>query len=557
MYSGTSKKYWKSLVPQPDWIEDIHHKDGNTQDIINVLINAAKYNKYQAAREMKAVSQELIGKDDIETLYNVWYFVKSNITYKIDENGKEKIKSPALLFHYGVGDCKSFSLMISGILMNYPQITHSFRFTSYKKNADYQHVYIVANIPNYDREIILDSTIEEFNKEYPYIKKKDIKMTQISHLHGAPAIGRKAKPSIAEAFADGPKRVVDPKILNIDKLSQGELNLELTKASLLIYSNYYGDRTGLYAQSISIIDKARREGLHNFNISSGVVDPKLNDVISAIYTAKERHIQEFKNLNAVLSDIGISGGPTPYNLSSDIIKKCLTDLNIKPFTPNKSNLDFTKYIELNGVAYKITPELNECLNKATLNQWAKNNIFETTNFKKGSHSMLYEFITSSNEKILNEKGLIKEAFHKTNVDAFSYVSGMDRTNVRAYVKNGITYTNASNKFVEIDPDYNIRTLSEGVIFKGQPGIGEPITAAIVAKTLVEIVGALGSLLAAVNALRPSDRTNLLAYSKSLLSESSLASINDMNGQIDDAETLGTIVPIGLALLAGGYLLMKK
>lgn len=176
MLSGVYKKNWKNAIPKPDFVEDVHYQEGDTKDIIKVILSAVKYNDYQAAREMKNVSKELLGKSVYETLYNVWRFVKDNIKYEVDKPGFEKIKNPALLYYYGKGDCKSFSLMIAGILMNYSNLDIYFRFTSYDPNKDFGHVYIVVRTPGFADEIILDSTIKHFDYEEKYAKKKDYKI---------------------------------------------------------------------------------------------------------------------------------------------------------------------------------------------------------------------------------------------------------------------------------------------------------------------------------------------------------------------------------------------
>jgi hypothetical protein len=549
-----SRSKWKGLIPKPDWVEEVHHKKGNTQDIINVLVNAAKYNQYQAAREMKNVARELSDETHYRTLKNVWTFVKSNITYKVDNPGKEEIKNPAYLFHYGKGDCKSFSLMIAGILMNYKDISFSFRFTSYTPDSDYSHVYIVARIPGYNRDIILDATHTDFDDEVPYYKKKDYPMTEISHLHGVPNIRTKvSRPSVGQAFASGPRNVVNPRI-DISNLTQGELKIALLKANLSIQANYYGDPTGEISKGIFFLDQAEQNGLENFKVI-GHVDPIFNGLIDSILSAKSRHIQQVQAVAKLKQEIGISG-PHPWSglVSEEDLKKCIQSASPEEANFWYRNFNGNPYINYSGKDYKLSGKFAECFFQAKQKQWARNNIFEKEGFKKGSPSLLYEF-AAPYRSAMNGTGQTKTVLHQSYVDSFAYISGIDRDNVSLYARNGVMYTAALNKIPDISPDYAIKALSEGYQYKGQPGIGEPISLTIAIIGMIQ--AALPLIISVVKSAGPSVEQNLNAYAKGLLGQSSQASIDDFNRKIDSAESLNTIVPLGLAALALGYFAFSK
>lgn len=549
-----SKGKWKALIPKPDWVEEVHHKKGNTQDIINVLVNAAKFNQYQAAREMKNVARELSGSSHYNTLSNVWSFVNSNITYKVDNPGKEEIKNPAYLFHYGKGDCKSFSLMIAGILMNYKDIAFSFRFTSYAPDTDYSHVYIVAKIPEFNRDIILDATYTAFDEEVPYYKKKDYPMTEISHLHGVPNIRTKvSRPSVGQAFTNGPRNVVNPRI-DISALTQGELKIALLKANLSIQANYYGDPTGEISKGIFFLDQAELNGLANFNIT-GNVDPIYNGLIASIMSAKDRHIQQVNAVAKLKQEVGISG-PHPWSglVSEEDLKKCIATTNPEKADFWYRNFNGNPYIDYAGSDYKLKGTFAECFFQAKQKQWARNNIFEKEGFKKGSLALLYEF-ASRYRSVMNGTGLTKTVLHQSYVDSFAYVSGLDRDNVSLYARNGVMYTAALNKIPDISPDYAIKALSEGRQYKGRPGIGEPISLTIAIIGMIQ--AALPLIISVVKSAGPSVVQNLNAYAKGLLGSSSQASVDDFNSQINSAENLNTLVSLGLAAIALGYFAFSK
>lgn len=158
--------------------ERIRYKDGDTQDIVRVIMDMdAVSDRYVDAE----AAQCLVGSDDYETLRNVWKFVKGNVKYKPDARGKEVVKSPAALFEIGKGDCKSFSIAEVALLRALGFKGIRYRFTSYKSGADITHVYVVCKLKGQD--VILDAVHDRFDDEVRYSWKKDIAAAK-SHISG-------------------------------------------------------------------------------------------------------------------------------------------------------------------------------------------------------------------------------------------------------------------------------------------------------------------------------------------------------------------------------------
>lgn len=115
-------------------------------------------------------------------------FVCSNIKYKADISGEQWIKTPARLLSDGVGDCKSYSILICSILTCLG-IDNCFRFAAYNDYSDFTHVYPVA-FGNDGKEYVVDCVAIQQMKadlfgEVKYFKKKDImNSTRISCLSG-------------------------------------------------------------------------------------------------------------------------------------------------------------------------------------------------------------------------------------------------------------------------------------------------------------------------------------------------------------------------------------
>lgn len=561
------RKNWELIIPEPDWTLDQHFRNGDTSAIISVIFRAVRYNNFQASREMKKVAKALEGETDYKTLYNVWSFVREDITYQKDVSGHEVIKNPAVLFYYGKGDCKSFSLMVASILSHFPRIAVSFRFTAYEGDVNFVHVYIVAKINGRRLPVIIDATINRFDYEVPYKRKKDYSMTQISHMHGAPNVDRKSRPTIAQAFADGPKKAYLPAVSNIANLSQGELKLQLLKSNLVLKQNYYGDPDGTLSKAIYLIDDAISGGLVNFSLPTGSVDPVYNPVINAIVKAKARHIEQINNLqtgfNMFDPSSAISGKFFTAGLDYEGLKKCIE--SIKPekadwFYRNFSGKD---YVEFEGSSYKANAALLECIKTQLFIQWSKKNIFETDNFRKASHHMLYEFIDSSNSGSLSTAGQVKRGFHQSWVDAFANISGMDRDNVRLYIENGIGYTSALSKLKDIEPAGSIQALIDGVPYlnevnrelgiKGSRiGVVDPVTAAATAKIVTGIIlGAVTLIEVAIKATGQTKAQQIQSIAPSIIGSSQSARIEDM---IKKQELAGYIVPAGL--IVAGILLFN-
>lgn len=147
------------------------YEDGDTGDIIEtILVADAESSEYVDVSGVEC----LRGRNDQETLENVWAFVRHNLTYRPDRRGHEQVKKPGPLFYSGVGDCKSFSIATGAILraLGYP---YRYRFAAYKP-GDVTHVYVVAKGRN-GKDIVLDSVHDQFNDEVRYFSKRDIAPT--------------------------------------------------------------------------------------------------------------------------------------------------------------------------------------------------------------------------------------------------------------------------------------------------------------------------------------------------------------------------------------------
>lgn len=462
----------KSKVPSPNNVEYVRHTDGDTKDIIDVILYADKYKDYMNSKDMANVASRLRSEDPMQTLYNVWYFVKHNIEYKADKVGEERIKDAKVLWDMRVGDCKSFSLMIGSILRNYKDIGFSYRFVGYKSRLfstpDYTHVYVIAEVKGRSKPVIIDSTINDFDYEVPYSLNNDYKMTRIVHMTGiqAPNYNKGAGPSKAERFADAPRRAIRVSdIKNIPSLTEGQLSLNLLLQSLEIDEAYYGKSKAINEGKL-LIQRALQTGSNGI---TGYVDTPLGIEVAGLvdmYIRRNNGALNFFNNS-------ISG---PLEDRDNAIALCRKKYPVAQ-EKNKFGVLVDKFGDPNySKLYTCITEANQIYN-----------ILNSKQFVEGAHHMLYEF----NDYNFPDSAVIaKTISHRNAITGWGHVVGTSRDNVRLYAANGIKQTSAvSGKLLDISPEGNINIIKEAYLYKGTgkvPGIKEPASAAVVAIVLAVI-----------------------------------------------------------------------
>ena len=156
-----------------DGKKTILKKDGDTIDIVKACVSVYAQNW----RQVEEIKSQFASKTLFETLCKLSDFLRRNISYKIDPQGEQWIKTPARFIADGTGDCKSYSIFQMSVLtaLGYEC---GFRFVSYRENGDYSHVYTIAKDENgelvpLDVVGIIQANIKE-GEELDYVNKKDI-----------------------------------------------------------------------------------------------------------------------------------------------------------------------------------------------------------------------------------------------------------------------------------------------------------------------------------------------------------------------------------------------
>jgi len=179
-------------LPRPTYRKVKITSNQSALNIIHEILTAQKLYADQYA----LIAEYFKAPTARETARNVWDFLKTQITYKIEADSNQTSKSPAVFLSDGSGDCKHYSLFTVGILsaLGY---TCKFRFTSYKAfDKTPQHVYTLLRLES-GRYIPVDAVIEGFGIEKPYTFKEDYNIDMSLYRISGPAdisgIGRSAK----------------------------------------------------------------------------------------------------------------------------------------------------------------------------------------------------------------------------------------------------------------------------------------------------------------------------------------------------------------------------
>lgn len=150
--------------------------NANVDDIVSGL----KYGIKLGKKQVEEFTQNL---DENDTWEDVFKAVKKRIRYRSDFSqyvGKpvniENGKLPSKLLRDGVGDCKSFTVLMASIAKNFidPVYVRLVYYTKddYKKRRGHIYPYIIQNGKKY----FLDVVNGKYNREEGYYKKEDHKV---------------------------------------------------------------------------------------------------------------------------------------------------------------------------------------------------------------------------------------------------------------------------------------------------------------------------------------------------------------------------------------------
>lgn len=144
---------------------------GDNRDVVKNVVSC--YERWK--EQPREIVNDLRGLDIDTQCMSIFAYLVEHTQYKLDEAGKQFIKSPARLLKDGCGDCKSLTMFISCCL-HCLGIKHIIRFVNFDGGTQFTHVYPIA-IDENGNEIILDAceTDENGLPIYGYAREYKLK----------------------------------------------------------------------------------------------------------------------------------------------------------------------------------------------------------------------------------------------------------------------------------------------------------------------------------------------------------------------------------------------
>jgi hypothetical protein len=240
-------------------------------------------------------------------------FVQKNIVYKEDGLIEQKIQTPYALLTSGVGDCKSFALLIAAFLTAV-NIPNGFRFAQYPGNNDFTHVY---NFIDINGEIhTFDACMPDLTESDNATKTKDMKIsiigstpfaheskTTISPIGNMPNIG-----SFNTLFA-APMRIAFLGLLRLNYRGYATALANIIEQGLPFAQNFWNQFGGNYSSLISAVNAGKNKS--PFFGGGAAYDALIaQDTLATMY--------EFQNFVEYIQNATIAGFVLPPEIPQPI-----------------------------------------------------------------------------------------------------------------------------------------------------------------------------------------------------------------------------------------------
>lgn len=184
------------MMDTNDILQGINHPINGYKGFRNTLKENAnlddtlaniKHIAIRDAEQVKELSITLAGETTAETARNIWEFIRENLTYQLDTDGIEELRTPARTLHDKIFDCDDATILTSAILINLG-IPHEYRIVAYEQKGRFGHIYPVA-IDEFAEDWVIDTVpeIPHFNyEEQPIIDLKTININpmELQELSG-------------------------------------------------------------------------------------------------------------------------------------------------------------------------------------------------------------------------------------------------------------------------------------------------------------------------------------------------------------------------------------
>lgn len=224
--------------------------DQTVSDIVKEVCEAHLY----FSDDYDLICTDFVGPDQVQTLKNLFTFLKTNVKYVEEPAESQTTKSPAAILQTGVCDCKGYSLFIGGVLDALNRLGGNyewgFAFAGYGKKKKVRHVFVWCQIGPDDYWI--DPVLSEFNQRYPQPTFLSCKVPDMA-IHRLSGVGYVLEDS-GPMYANGeavkqsaliPMESVDQQLIRITKLPQMEATIAPDAADTGILVDYPSIQTAI------------------------------------------------------------------------------------------------------------------------------------------------------------------------------------------------------------------------------------------------------------------------------------------------------------------------
>lgn len=193
----------------------------SVKDIMNQIF--ASHEEY--ADQYDKICTDFVGSSNVQTLVNLFDFLKENVKYEEEPEEEQVIKSPTAIIETGVGDCKTYASFIGGVLdalkRRGADIEFNYVFAGYESKS-LGHVFVEAIVDC--SEYWIDPVLSVFDTRTPspsFIKK----YTRDMSLYKLSGVEEQDSPNGMGATLEScviPYESMDQQIARLTKCSPGQ-----------------------------------------------------------------------------------------------------------------------------------------------------------------------------------------------------------------------------------------------------------------------------------------------------------------------------------------------
>jgi hypothetical protein len=265
----------------------IVNRNGGVDDTINEIKIVAK----ESIPMVAPLAKHLKGDSLVQSCYNVWHWMKNNMSYKLDAYGKEEIRTASRSYadRFSGVDCEDYSIFISALLINMGYHP-TFHIVGFNGSNQYQHIYVVCE------GVVMDGVIaavEPWRGEAAFnmhpvgvTKTLKVKAMTIERLGSIEAqifgLGRMVADSVTIELTKLKSAYVAALQSATTQSEKDGLNRELRKINFAISLNGTPERDKLLSMLDTVYDIQNHEFIFYSNVNLGAIAEYLNEYDSMV-----------------------------------------------------------------------------------------------------------------------------------------------------------------------------------------------------------------------------------------------------------------------------------